>query len=79
MKRLNITIDQLSYDNARVAAFLQGSNISAIIREALGEWFEKHKLLEKKQLLLGKNDIAKIKKVLQRNEFVALATVKKKM
>ena len=68
MKRLNITIDSQTYENARIAAFITKSNISAIIRNALNEWFQKHKLMSKKELILEKSDIQSIKNILELSE-----------
>ena len=77
MKRLNVTIDSQTYENARIAAFITKSNISAIIRKALNEWFQKHKLMSKKELILEKSDIKSVKDVLENDEFVSLEDVKK--
>jgi len=79
MKRLNITIDPQTYENARIAAFLTKSNISSIIRSALNEWFNNHHILSKKQLILEKSDINSIKKILEDNEFIEYDKVKEEL
>ena len=79
MKRLNITIDPETYENARVAAFLTHSNISSIIRSALKDWFEKINLRSRKKLVLDKQDIDSLKEVLKEDQFLSLAEVKKEL
>ena len=79
MKRLNITIDHDTYENARIAAFLTKSNISSIIRKALNDWFKKNKLASKKELILQKAQIKEVKEILENDEFVDISKVKEEL
>jgi hypothetical protein len=79
MRRLNITIDPETYEHARIAAFLTKRNISAIIRSALQEWFVKHKLISKKELILSKTDIDELKNILEQDDFMELKDAKKEL
>lgn len=79
MKRLNITIDKETYENTRLAAFVSNSNISAIIRTALRDWFIKHKLTANKKLIFNKSDVSEIKDILKSDDFIDLKKVKQEL
>ena len=44
MKRLNLTIDEKLYENARKVSFVTRRSISEILREAMEEWLINHNI-----------------------------------
>ena len=76
MKRVNVFIDSDLYDQARTMAFLRRASISEIIRKALREWMEKN-LDKKAEILLSEIEEKKLLKILETEEFIPAAKVKK--
>jgi len=76
MKRVNVFIDSDLYDQARTMAFLRRASISEIIRKALREWMEKN-LDKKAEILLSEIEEKKLLKILETEEFIPAAEVKK--
>ncbi|MBL7014546.1 MAG: hypothetical protein ISR83_09020 [Candidatus Marinimicrobia bacterium] len=76
MKRLNLTVDENLYEDARKASFITRRPISEILREAMKEWFVNHSLGEKGELLLSKDDETEIIKIINDDEFEDLESVK---
>lgn len=72
MHRLNISIDESSYEQARAISFIEKKSISKIIRESLKEYIEKNKTLkEQSELLLNADDEKEILEILKSDEFMS--------
>jgi len=70
MHRLNLTIDEALYEQARAFSFLENKSISQMIRESLSEYINKSK--EKKaqvKLLLEADDEKEILSILKNDSF----------
>ena len=64
MHRLNLTIDEALYEQARVFSFIEKKSISAMIRESLTEYLLKNTKINKKvSLMLEADDKKEILKV----------------
>jgi len=79
MKRLNLTVDENLYEDARKASFITRRPISEILREAMKEWFVNHSLSEKGELLLSQDDETEILKIIKDEEFEDLDSVKEEL
>lgn len=79
MKRLNLTIDENLYEDARKASFITRRSISDILREAIREWFVNHTLGEKGELILSREDEQEIIDIIENDEFVDIETVKEEL
>ncbi len=72
MHRLNITIDESLYEQARAISFIEKKSISKIIRESLKEYIEKNKTLkEQSDLVLNADDEKEILEILKSDEFIS--------
>ena len=72
MQRLNLTIDENLYEQARAFSFLQKKSISQIIRESLEEYINSDITTKQKaDLLLEADDKEEILKILKKDEFVS--------
>lgn len=72
MQRLNLTIDENLYEQARAFSFLQKKSISQIIRESLEEYINSDMATKQKaDLLLEADDKEEILKILKKDEFVS--------
>ena len=69
MKRLNITIDNDLYEQARALAFIQRVSISRIIRTSLAQTLNKNK--KELSLILSEKNEKKLLKILNGDEFVS--------
>lgn len=57
MHRLNLTIDETLYEQARAFSYIEKKSISQIIRESLGEYITKNSKTKKQaDLMLTAND-----------------------
>lgn len=79
MQRLNLTIDENLYEQARAFSFLQKKSISQIIRESLEEYINSDITTKQKaDLLLEADDKEEILKILKKDEFVSHQDLKAK-
>lgn len=70
MHRLNITIDETLYEQARAVSFIEKKSISQMIRESLTEYIEKNsKTKEQANLILEADDEKEILSILANDEF----------
>jgi len=56
MHRLNLTIDEELYEEARAASYLEKKSISQIVRESLREYLERKKEMKKRRNLVLEAD-----------------------
>ncbi len=79
MHRLNLTIDENLYEQARAFSFIEKKSISQIIRESLAEYISKNtKTKEQANLILQANDEKEILSILKNDEFISNDDFKKK-
>ena len=78
MKRVNIVIEADLYDKARALAFVRRKSISEIVRTALKESLARN-MDPKAELLVSEKDERKLLKILESDEFVPAAAVKKSL
>ena len=72
MHRLNLTIDETLYEQARVLSFITKKSISAMIRESLKEYLSKNtKAKQQADLLLKADDEKEILSILANDEFIS--------
>ena len=70
MHRLNLTIDEKLYEQARAVSFIEKKSISQIIRESLSEYIEENsKTKEQADLILEADDEKEILSILANEEF----------
>jgi len=70
MHRLNLTIDEALYEQARAFSFLENKSISQMIRESLSEYIDKNKEKKAKvMLLLEADDEKEILSILNNDSF----------
>ncbi len=70
MHRLNLTIDETLYEQARAVSFIEKKSISQIIRESLSEYLAKDtKTKQQAALLLEADDEKEILSILKNDEF----------
>ena len=70
MHRLNLTIDEELYEQARAVSFIEKKSISAMIRESLSEYIAKNsKTKEQANLILEADDEKEILSILANEEF----------
>jgi len=71
MHRLNLTIDEALYEQARAFSFLENKSISQMIRESLSEYLEKSKSKKiKANLLLEAEDEKEVLDILKNEQFL---------
>jgi len=68
--RLNLTIDEALYEQARVFSFIEKKSISQMIRESLSEYLSKNiKRRKQANLILEADDEKEILSILENEEF----------
>jgi len=79
MHRLNLTIDEALYEQARAVSFLEKKSISQMIRESLSEYLSKNsETKQKAELLLDADDEKEVLKILKNDEFTSNEDFKNK-
>ena len=72
MHRLNLTIDETLYEQARAVSFIEKKSISAMIRESLSEYISKNtKTKQQANLILEADDEKEILSILANEEFIS--------
>jgi len=72
MHRLNLTIDEALYEQARAFSFIEKKSISQIIRESLNEYLSKNtKTKQQATLILEADDQQEILSILENDEFTS--------
>lgn len=70
MHRLNLTIDETLYEQARAFSFIEKKSISQMIRESLNEYLSKNsKKKEQANLILEADDEKEILSILANDKF----------
>ena len=71
MHRLNLTIDEALYEQARAVSFIEKKSISQMIRESLSEYIAKNsKTKQQANLILEADDEKEILSILANEEFI---------
>ena len=79
MHRLNLTIDESLYEQARAVSFIEKKSISQMIRESLRQYIEKNsKTKQQADLILEANDEKEILSILANEEFTTNEDFKSK-
>ena len=79
MHRLNLTIDEALYEQARAFSFIEKKSISQIIRESLNEYLSKNtKTKQQATLILEADDQQEILSILENDEFTSHTDFKSK-
>jgi len=79
MHRLNLTIDESLYEQARAVSFIEKKSISQMIRESLSEYIAKNsKTKQQADLILEANDEKEILSILANDEFTSNEDFKSK-
>ena len=72
MHRLNLTIDEALYEQARAFSFIEKKSISAMIREILNEYLSKKtKTKQQANLILEADDEKEILSILANEKFTS--------
>ena len=72
MHRLNLTIDEELYEQARAVSFIEKKSISQMIRESLSQYIEKNsKTKQQADLILEANDEKEILLILANEKFTS--------
>ena len=72
MHRLNLTIDEALYEQARAFSFIEKKSISQMIRESLNEYLSKNTKIKKQaELILEADDEKEILSILANEEFIS--------
>ena len=72
MHRLNLTIDEALYEQARAFSFIEKKSISQMIRESLNEYLSKNsKTKQQADLILEADDEKEILSILKNEEFTS--------
>jgi len=72
MHRLNLTIDEALYEQARAISFIEKKSISQMIRESLHQYIANNsQLKEKADLILEAKDEKEILSILANEEFIS--------
>ncbi len=70
MHRLNLTIDEALYEQARAVSFIEKKSISQIVRESLNEYIAKNsKTKQQADLILEADDEKEILSILANDDF----------
>jgi len=70
MHRLNLTIDEALYEQARAFSFIEKKSISQMIRESLSEYISKNsKTKEQADLILASDDEKEILSIMANEKF----------
>ncbi len=79
MHRLNLTIDEALYEQARAVSFIEKKSISQIVRESLSEYIAKNsKTKQQADLILEADDEKEILNILRSDEFTSNEDFKNK-
>lgn len=79
MHRLNLTIDETLYEQARAVSFIEKKSISQMIRESLSEYIEKNaKTKEQANLILEADDEKEVLSILANDKFTSNEDFKNK-
>ena len=79
MHRLNLTIDESLYEQARAVSFIEKKSISQMIRESLSEYIAKNsKTKQQADLILEADDEKEILSILANDEFTSNEDFKNK-
>ncbi len=79
MHRLNLTIDEALYEQARAFSFIEKKSISQMIRESLNEYLSKNtKIKQQANLILEADDEKEILSILADEEFTSNNNFKNK-
>ena len=79
MHRLNLTIDEALYEQARAFSFIEKKSISQMIRESLSEYLSKNnKTKQLSNLILEADDEKEILSILANEEFTSSNDFKSK-
>ena len=79
MHRLNLTIDEALYEQARAVSFINKKSISQMIRESLKEYLAKNSKINKQaSLILEADDEKEILEILANDEFISNGNFKQK-
>lgn len=79
MHRLNLTIDEALYEQARAVSFIEKKSISQMIRESLSEYIAKNsKTKQQADLILEADDEKEILSILANDEFTSNEDFKNK-
>ncbi|MBT3347797.1 MAG: hypothetical protein HOH97_07200 [Thiotrichales bacterium] len=79
MHRLNLTIDETLYEQARAFSYIEKKSISQIIRESLGEYITKNSKTKKQaDLMLTANDEKELLNILVNDSFTSNEEFKSK-
>jgi len=79
MHRLNLTIDEALYEQARAVSFIEKKSISQIIRESLSQYLSKdNKTKQQADLILEADDEKEILSILANEEFTSSNDFKSK-
>ena len=80
MHRLNLTIDEELYEQARAVSFIEKKSISQIVRESLNEYIAKNaKTKQQSNLILEADDEKEILSILANDEFTSNEDFKSKL
>ena len=72
MHRLNLTIDEALYEQARAVSFIEKKSISQMIREGLSEYLLKNsKTKQQAELLLEAKDEKEILEIMANEKFTS--------
>ncbi len=72
MHRLNLTIDEALYEQARAVSFIEKKSISQMIRESLSQYIAKNsKTKQQANLILEADDEKEILSILANEEFTS--------
>jgi len=79
MHRLNLTIDEALYEQARAVSFIEKKSISQMIRESLSEYLSKdNKTKQQANLILEADDEQEILAILANEDFTSNSDFKSK-
>jgi post-segregation antitoxin (ccd killing protein) len=79
MHRLNLTIDEALYEQARAFSFIEKKSISQMVRESLNEYISKNtKTKQQVNLILEADDEKEILSILENEEFTSNSDFKSK-
>lgn len=72
MHRVNLTIDEALYDQARAHSFVSKKSVSQIMRESLIEYLNKNTATKKQaELVMSTEDESEILDILKSDEFIS--------
>ena len=79
MHRLNLTIDEALYEQARAFSFIEKKSISQMVRESLNEYLSKKtKVKQQASLILEADDEKEILSILANEKFTSSNEFKNK-